>query len=368
MVKIKKNIKSQLKDASGRYQVFDGLLEGLHVVNFDWQCLYINAAVLINSKIGRDEMLGKTIMEIYPGIEKTELFAKMKHCMESRVAYILEDKSPFAGRKDAWFEFSIQPSPEGVFMLSLDITDRRKIKEKEEYIKKLEELDEAKTEFLSVASHQLRTPVGGILWNLEMLLHNELGELPPQVKEVLQETYETDLRVAALVKNLLAVSRIEQKRAVSEPVPTNIVDVLKKVLAIMDAEAQNRKIVLKTEIPDGLPQVMVDPERFYEVMENLYSNAIKYTPEGGTINLKVAKGDSKIVVSVADNGIGIPKEDQEKIFSKFFRASNASKISTEGSGLGLYIASSYAKEWGGKIWFESNLGKGSVFNVSVPVQ
>lgn len=228
------------------------------------------------------------------------------------------------------------------------------------------ELDRAKDEFISVASHQLRTPLGSIRWNLELLM-DKLHTLPKDTADYINEAYKSTMRMLGLVSDLLSVARIEQHRVQDMPMETNIVSVVMMAIDEMKPIAAQRKVRINaTALKHKTITLLIDPKRFREVVQNLLSNAVKYTPSGGKVTLVIAAGTKGVVLSVADNGLGIPTEDYGNLFTKFFRAKNVTTTDTEGSGLGLFVVKSYVEGWGGRIWFESQLNHGTTFYVSIP--
>lgn len=233
-----------------------------------------------------------------------------------------------------------------------------------------EESSKAKTKgeaILTRVAHQLRTPLGSMRWNLE-LVKQEISCLPELAQERLQETYKSNLRVIGLVSDLLNVTRIEQSRINDNPKITDIVEIIRDAMEEMKPEAGKRKIALGVKIlKNNIPEINIDPKRFHEVIQNLLSNAVKYTPDGGSVSVEADYAGNSLEITVSDNGIGIPEKDKSKIFTKFMRAENASRIDTEGSGLGLFIVKSFVEKWGGKIHFESEENKGTTFYISLPI-
>ncbi len=227
------------------------------------------------------------------------------------------------------------------------------------------ELERSKDEFFSIASHQLRTPLGSLQWNTELLL-TEAKELSDNSTERLHEMRSSTSRALNLIHDLLSLNKIQQGKIEHDPIPTDLAEVA--VLAVREIKplADKKDVTMQLDIQKTLKPVVVDPKRIREVIQNLVSNAVKYTPTNGRVIVTIDATAKQAIVSVADTGIGIPMEDQRRIFSKYFRARNASEISIEGTGLGLFIARAYAKEWGGRIWFKSNSGKGTTFYLSVP--
>lgn len=250
---------------------------------------------------------------------------------------------------------------------------------------KEKEIDEAKTAFVSVASHQLRTPLTTINWYLEMLLSGDLGKLEKQQKKYIKDVYEASTRLAILVDDLLNVSRIESGRLRFEPEPTDMIQLLQDNIQAVErlAEGAGVKIELRTPKNKKLDEIPVDVSLYSQVIHNLLTNAIRYSPynEDATVTvelkLKVVRkaGSNKhlfkpgtyVVVSVSDQGIGIPKEARKHLFEKFYRADNAVQRATEGSGLGLYLARMIMDQAGGALWYTSVTKKGTTFYVAIPL-
>lgn len=235
-------------------------------------------------------------------------------------------------------------------------------------VTKKHELDQMKDSFLSVAAHQLRTPLGSMRWSMEMLLNGDLGRLPKEAKEVVSQIYENSLRMVTLVSDLLDVSRIDQNRGKEEKKATNITLVLQAVIRVMSAEAEKRSVRITLNLPkEPIPVIMVPPKQIYESFANLIANGIKYNRENGQVIVTVELAEEGLLITIADTGIGIPKEDQSKIFAKFFRSSNAIHKETDGSGLGLSVVKSYLEEANAQVWFESEENVGTKFFVQFPI-
>lgn len=225
-------------------------------------------------------------------------------------------------------------------------------------------LERAKDEFISIASHQLRTPLGSIRWNLELLLE-KVRSLPSELATYARDAYTSTRRMSELVNDLLSVARIEQNRVQNIPEKTDIIAVIKEAIAEMQPLAKRRKVTIdSSDIKNQHAELWLDPKRFREVVQNMLSNAVKYTQ--GSVQIRVETRAKDLVVSITDNGIGIPLEDQPKLFAKFYRASNVTTTDTEGSGLGLFVVRSYVEAWGGRVWFTSTVNKGTTFYVSIP--
>lgn len=228
-------------------------------------------------------------------------------------------------------------------------------------------IDKAKTEFVSLASHQLRTPLSAIGWYTEMLLDGDAGKISTKQKDYLNEIYDGNKRMVNLVASLLNVSRIELGTFSVEPELTDIREIVQSVVDEMKPMIVAKKMDVKVDIQDGLDKIMVDQKLIRMVYQNLTSNALKYTGEGGHITIEVKVKDNDLLSSVSDNGFGIPKSQQSGIFQKLFRADNAKTQDADGTGLGLYIIKSIIEQSNeGKIWFESVENKGTTFYFTIP--
>ena len=228
-----------------------------------------------------------------------------------------------------------------------------------------EEIDEMKSEFISTTSHQLRTPLSSMKWFLEMMINGDTGALNDKQKEVVADIYNSNERIIALVNDLLDVSRIESGKMRPEPTPTNLVEFITSMLVDLKAQFAKHSQEFVFEHPEALPRIPVDPKLIWQILQNLLSNASKYTPEKGKITLALSLEPENILVKVADNGLGIPEFQKHRLFEKFFRADNVNK--SDGTGLGLYISRKIVETSGGKLWFESTEGKGSTFYFTIPV-
>lgn len=226
-------------------------------------------------------------------------------------------------------------------------------------------IDKLKSEFISIAAHQLRTPLSAIKWAIKMILDGDVGALNNEQQELLKQGYASNERIIALVNDMLNVSRIEEGRFGYSFNKDSFEESLNIVTKSLENQINNKKIKLVVSLPKNLPMVFMDKQKMTLVLQNLIENAVKYTPEYGKIEVKVKNNKTELEVKVKDNGIGIPKADQEKLFSKFFRAENVIRMQTEGSGLGLFIVKNIIEKHGGKIVCKSDEGKGTEFTFTI---
>ncbi len=232
-------------------------------------------------------------------------------------------------------------------------------------ITKEREIDRIKSEFVSLASHQLRTPVTIIKWGAESLLKSIGDKLKEKDKVQVDRIYRGSNRMIELVNDLLNVSRLESGRLAFKKEEMQLEELVDKVAEEYKPYLEKKKAKLLVTKPEkSLPKVDVDPEKIRQVVIILLDNAIKYSPEGSEIKIKIEQKDKEILYSTSDQGVGVPKKQQEKVFSRFFRADNVSQ--KPGTGLGLYLAKGLVEAHGGKIWFESEEDKGTTFYFTLP--
>jgi signal transduction histidine kinase len=230
----------------------------------------------------------------------------------------------------------------------------------------LQELDKLKDEFVSLASHELRTPMTAIRGSLATILEGYAGELSSEAKEFLTAAYNENDRLIRLVNNLLNISRIEAGRFTFNIAKINLEDVIMEVVNNLNSAAKEKNLILEYKKDGPLPLTIADPDKIREVLINLIGNAVKFTHVGGvTVTTKINGSD--IVTSVSDTGSGIAKEDTDLLFKKFSQIQGDYAKQSGGTGLGLYICKQIIEGLGGKIWLESIMGRGSSFFFSLPI-
>ncbi len=231
-------------------------------------------------------------------------------------------------------------------------------------------IESMKTEFVSITAHQLRTPLSAIKWILRMFLDGDLGPVSDTQRRFLEKTYTSNERMIKLINDLLNVTRIEEGRFLYRIQTTDLVALTEKMLFPFREVAKKKKIEFEFEKPRGRPpKLPIDQEKMAFVIQNVIDNAVNYTKTGKIkVSLEYSKEEKQFLFEVRDSGIGIPKSQHKRVFSRFFRAANAIKAETEGTGLGLFIAKNIIEAHGGKIWFESEEKKGTTFYFTIPVR
>lgn len=227
-------------------------------------------------------------------------------------------------------------------------------------------LAKTKTEFITVASHQLRTPITNLEWSLETLSKDP--DLSEGTKSLADGAVTSAHELQEIVENLLNISKVEEGRFGYQFEKADLADFVEKFLANVLPQARRVGIsIYFNKPPEQLPEVMVDRTKLGMVLQNLVDNAIRYNVQQGSVTVSIEKTEGPYIqISVKDTGIGIPSDQADKMFSKFFRATNAVQAVADGSGLGLYIARNIVQAHGGRIWVESELHRGSVFHFTVP--
>jgi signal transduction histidine kinase len=245
----------------------------------------------------------------------------------------------------------------GAVVVMEDITEEKK-------------LDKMRTEIVSVTSHQLRTPATIVKGNLEMVLGGDVGEITPDQKEILNDTYHGNERMIRLINDLMDVAKIDEGKFMVSLEPAQLEDVIADVVKAVSPLAIEKRVTLIYDYPTNkLLPVKINRQRVSQVIQNLIDNAIKYSSveDKGLVHVNIEEGANSLEFIVKDNGIGIPEAEQLKMFERFSRGSNSTRLDPGGgSGLGLYIAKAVVEQGGGRVWFESKENEGTTFHATFP--
>ncbi|MBU1292353.1 PAS domain-containing protein [Patescibacteria group bacterium] len=334
------------------------LPNGLIVFDKQGRIIQINSEAERVLNLKEADVLNKTISQVSKSPNLTKLYQTLGGKIEwTGQKYELVLDEPL----QRFFQVSIAPvvikkEVVGLMIVLHDVTRGK-------------EIERLKTEFVSIAAHQLRTPLSAIKWSLKMLLDGDVGSLMPEQLDFLKKGYESNERMITLVNDLLNVARIEEGRFVYDLTSQSLEEIIKKEIDELSKVIAKKKIKLIFDKPKRtLPKVEVDKEKISIVIQNLLDNAIRFNNPGGKVTISMEYDKINLKVIVKDDGIGIPKDQQKRIFDKFFRTNNAIRLETEGTGLGLFICKNIIKAHGGRIWFESEKDKGSIFCFTLPIK
>jgi signal transduction histidine kinase len=234
-------------------------------------------------------------------------------------------------------------------------------------IKKLKKQEKKKRDFISITAHQLRTPLTGLKWSLDLMLAGETGELNPDQKQLLEKVGVTTHHMIDLVNDLLNVSQIKEGHFGIHLKKQSILPVFENIKNNLQDTTEKKGITLKIDDIPPLPLITIDHEKIEMALENIIDNAIKYSKPRGVVQVKVILKEQEIIISVKDSGIGILPSESDKIFTKFFRSDRALQYHADGTGLGLYVTKHIIDQHRGKVWFESRENEETTFFVSLPI-
>lgn len=353
--------------------VISSMAEGLLVAGRDGKVILMNQAASILLRVAPEDAIGKNINGVFRLFQNNQEDYNLpidNLIKEPNIINInLEDNFYCKGGIENSFPVAVimaslmKTSYQGENISGVVVLFRNIAKEKS--------LDEAKSGFISIASHQLRTPLTSIRWFSEMLLDGDAGEITDEQKHFVERIYQGTDRMINLVNLLLQIARVEAGRVKIDPVPIDLKLLTEGVMMTLRTQLEEKKQKIEIAVtPSELPKIPIDEDVAWQIVQNLLTNAIRYSHEQGVIDVKIVCDDKKgeVLYAVADHGIGIPKEEQGRIFEKFYRADNALKHAPEGSGLGLNLVKKLVEDWEGRIWFESEEGKGTTFFFTISLK
>ncbi len=351
----------RLKDSQQRFLTLaDQAPVGIFEADQEGKCTYVNEQWIQLTGLSLEENLGDGWQNAIFSEDKEHVFAEWESSLKNHQPLSVEFRFIRPDGKISWMlgqariKLKIDGQIEGFLGTVLDITQQKAV-------------DQMKTDFVSLASHQLRTPLSAIKWQIELLKTGSVGHLSDEQMGYLSRIDASNERMIELVNALLDISRMESGRLSVIPESTDLISLIRTVIENYHRRLEQKHLKLKTEFEDGIPEISIDKKLIREVISNFLSNAIKYTPDGKEIKISLSRQNESIKVIVEDQGFGIPRDQQSRIFSRFFRADNIVKDVPDGTGLGLYLAKEIIEKSGGKIGFESVENQGSNFWFELPL-
>ena len=354
-----KKYNKTLADKKKTEAVIRSITEGLVVVDSAGKVVMMNPAAEKLLGASKNNKVGKHILE---GAKEEQFFSLVKGSSDSEMKEIELKSGRDETKKVLRASNAVIEDENGqtVGMVSVlnDITKQK-------------EIDQLKSNFVANVSHELRTPLVAIEKSMALIANGTVGQVSGPQLELLTIAGRNLKRLTLLINDLLELSELESGKMRVRYEISSIDDVISDVIKSLETWANTKSIKIRKNIEKALPQLYVDPNRITQVLNNLIGNSIKFTPAGGTITVSAVfnnKNTAEIEISVQDNGIGIAKEDLPKIFDKFFQAGERVVTDISGTGIGLSIAKEIVELHGGRIWAESEKGKGTKFIFTLPVK
>lgn len=353
-----KKVEAKLEASEKRFNsTLDNLLEGAMIIDSRFKYLYVNNALARQGRTSKEMLLGKTMMEFYPGIRKTEVFRRFKDCMEKRTAEVFETEFVFPNGETGWFEVSVQPVPEGLFILSADITEKKSAEDERR------KLDQLKDDFLGIAGHELKTPLTSIKAYTQVL-YKIFSQKKDKTAQMISKMDNQVDRMILMIRDFLDITKIKEGKIKFNMKTFNFSAMVKE--AVDEVQSISGEYKIQKRLPESLA-VFGNRERLEQVVVNFLTNAVKYSPEKSRIIVKAKISAEYLDFSVRDFGKGVPEGTEKKIFERFFRAEEGRK-NVNGLGLGLYISSEIIRRHKGEIGVRSASSKGSVFYFKIPLK
>lgn len=338
------------------YHALDSMMEGVSIIGFDWRYVYVNVTTASRTEYPREDLIGRSLFEVFPGIEKHPHFNILQECMTERVAKKVEAEFKFPNGKVVYFDMSIQPAIDGIFILSTDITERKRSEQELEiYREQLKRQNIELEQFAYIASHDLQEPLRMVSSYVQLLERRYKDKLDNDANEFISFAVDGTVRMKQLINDLLSYSTL------GRPVTIEVVDmelVLEQVRAnLMAVIAETGAVVTSTE----LPSLRACQSEMVQVMQNLIGNAMKFNQPHipPQVDISYRLEDEYHLFSVTDNGIGIEEEYKEKVFIPFKRLHD--RWTYTGSGIGLAVVQKIIHRYDGNVWFTSQPGKGTTF-------
>ncbi len=364
----KKNAEDQVKKSQEKYRTYvDNSPDGIFVANRQGEYLEVNKAAAKITGYSKEELLQKSIADMAAPESKQQAMEHFKRLLETGLTtgdniFIHKD-----GTRRWWNIDAVKLTEDRYIGFTQDITHRKTIEaELKKKNKELETLNQLKSNFLNVTSHELRTPMTAINGYLQMLQENTLGEINSEQKDAIEVILRNADRLDRLVDDILDTSRLESGTMKFIPQETELPTLIDEVQQTMQKEASCKKITIEKTVQDNLPTLTIDQDRIKQVFQNLIKNSIKFSDAHTTITLEAQENNESILFKVTDQGRGIPADQQQCIFDIFYQVESGIDRSFGGTGLGLTICRGIIIGHGGNIWVESKEGAGSTFYFTLP--
>lgn len=391
----RKEAEQALRASEERYHsTIDSILESCQLIGFDWRYLYLNDAAAVQNRRPNADLLGRRMPDMWPGIEGSEVFALLRRSMDERSALHDEIEFHFPDGSSGWFDVRSQPVAEGMFVMSVDISERkraeRELRELNETLEskvsaRTEELratliraeaaDHIKTTFLATMSHELRTPLNSIIGFTGIVLLGLAGPLTAEQTKQLGMVRDSARHLLALINDVLDLSKVEAGQMDVTLETFDLLPVIERAIAQVKPMADKKGLVLRVVPSSDAASITSDRRRVDQILFNLLSNAVKFTAQGevavsvATVAGEVPSDPAKswVHIVVADQGMGIKPEDVASLFQPFHQLDSSLTRAYEGTGLGLAICRLLARLLGGDVHVESSYGVGSAFTLALPV-
>ncbi len=348
----------ELREKKQTEAVIRSIAEGLVVVDSKGNVVMINPAAEKLLGTSKKEKLGKSVLD---GMKEEQMVSMAKNSPDREDKEIelisQQDETKKILRASSAIIENENGQTVGMVSVLSDITKQK-------------ELDSLKANFIASISHELRTPLVAIDKSIDLILTNTVGDVPPQQSQLLTIAHRNIKRLSLLINDLLDLSKLEAGKMEFRRQPASIEIVINEAVDSLRTWADTKSISIHREIESGLPEIEIDPNRVIQVLNNLIGNSIKFTPKDGTIIVKAVSRskENTLIVSVEDNGIGIPKEALPKVFDKFYQTGERTASDISGTGIGLSIAREIVEQHGGKIWADSEKDKGTKFSFTFPLK
>ncbi|SMD32582.1 Signal transduction histidine kinase [Reichenbachiella faecimaris] len=377
----------------GKYEIFDEMIEGVQVIDQDWRYVYANDAVAKHAKLSKGDLVGATMMEKFPGIEKTPLFRLLGKCMQNKQSDTWLNEFDFPDKSKGYFELRIRPIEDGLLILSFDITAQKRadeiIRKSNEQLEKLVEvrtkeildqkilieaqteylrdLNKAKDKFFNIIAHDLRSPLTS-LKGLASIMIEGIDHLAAEDVKTLSLGLQTTVdNTINLTDNLIEWARIQIQEFETRKEKVDLDQIINTVWHLYKDQAEKKNITLKYSAGQN-NLVIGDKNQITFIIRNLVNNAIKFTPKGGEVQMEISKiKNEKIAIHVVDNGVGLTKEAISDLLTQMEKESTIGTAGEKGTGMGLKLCFEFAKLNGGQIHIESTPNKKTIFSLELKV-